>query len=60
MVLVGDFSEDDLKNKVDKKAVKKKQEETGLKYTNTKIINKKGQRYLRVWVCSVDEVESWF
>lgn len=60
MVLVGDFSEDDLKNKVDKKAVEKKKEETGLKYTNTKIINKKGQRYLRVWVCSVDEVESWF
>lgn len=60
MVLVGDFSEDDLKNKVDKKAVEKKKEETGLKYTNTKIIHKKGQRYLRVWVCSVDEVESWF
>ena len=60
MVLVGDFSEDDLKNKVDKKAVEKKKEETGLRYTNTKIINKKGQRYLRVWVCSVDEVKSWF
>lgn len=60
MVLVGDFSEDDLKNKVDKKAVEKKKEETGLEYTNTKIINKKGQRYLRVWVCNLDEVELEF
>lgn len=60
MVLVGDFSEDDLKNKADKKAVEKKKEETGLKYTNTKIINKKGQRYLRVWVCNLDEVELEF
>jgi hypothetical protein len=56
-ILVGDFDENDLKNGVDKKALQKKKEETGLKYANSKIIKKGGKTYLRLWVCSVDEFE---
>lgn len=50
-VFVGKFSENDLRNGIDKKAVEKKKKETGLKYTNTKII-KNG---LAIWVCNADD-----
>lgn len=54
-VLVGDFTEDDIKNKRDKIAVEQKMKETGLKYTNTKIIKRNGKSVaLRIWVCDVD------
>lgn len=54
-VLVGDFTEDDLKNKRDKIAVEQKMKETGLKYTNTKIIKRNGKSVaLRIWVCDVE------
>ena len=54
-VLVGDFTEDDLKNKRDKIAVEKAKKETGLNYVNTKIIKCKGKNVaLRIWVCDLD------
>lgn len=55
-VFVGEFTESDLKNGIDKKAVAEKMEKTGLKYTNTKIAkNKNKERVLRIWVCNVDD-----
>lgn len=55
MKLVGDFNEKDLINGTDKKAVEKAKQETGLQYTQTKIIKKKGEMYLRIWVCTAQE-----
>lgn len=54
-VLVGDFTEEDIKNKKEKIAVEQKMKETGLNYINTKIIKRKGNPVaLRIWVCDVD------
>lgn len=52
-ILVGDFTENDLKNGIDKIEVEKAKKKHDLKYTNTKIIVKKGIRYLRIYVCDV-------
>lgn len=53
-VLVGDFTEDDLKNKRDKIAVEKAKKETGLNYVNTKEIKRNGKIVaLRIWVCDI-------
>lgn len=42
MVLVGLFNEKDITNGTDKKAVEQKKQETGLQYTETKIVKKNG------------------
>lgn len=55
-IWVGDFTEDDLKNKVDKEVITNVQKKTGLSYTLDKIIKKNGERRLRVWVC---DLETW-
>lgn len=55
MVLVGLFDEKDLTNGTDKKAVEKAKAETGLQYTETKIIKKKGKTHLKIWVCTAEE-----
>lgn len=55
MVLVGLFDEKDLTDGTDKKAVEKAKAETGLQYTETKIIKKKGKTYLKIWVCTAEE-----
>jgi len=52
-ILVGKFTENDLKSGIDKEIVKEKQEEYNLKYTNTKIIKENGIRKLAIYVCSV-------
>lgn len=55
-VLVGTFSEEDLTKGIDKKQLAKVQEETGLKYTNTEFIKKKGKIVaLKVYACNVDD-----
>jgi len=55
-VLVGDFNEKDLKENKDRIAVEKKMKETCLKYTNTKLIKKKGEIVgMRIWVCDIDD-----
>lgn len=54
-ILVGDFNEQQLTAGEDKLAVKKAQEETGLKYVSTKIVKIKGETHLRIWVESIDE-----
>lgn len=55
MKLVGDFNENDIKQGNDKKAVEKAKRETGLSYTETKLIKKKGKTFLRIWVCTAEE-----
>ncbi len=56
MLLVGDFSEEQLRAGEDKVTVEnlKKQHED-LKYTDTKIIKKNGQTMLRIWLCTTEE-----
>lgn len=54
-ILVGNFSEEDIKSGKDKKTVKEMQEQTGLNYTNTKIIKKNSKKYLSIWLCNVQD-----
>ena len=54
-VKVGVFNENQLRNKEDKKAVEKAQKETGLNYTDTKIIKKAGQMFLEVYLIPNEE-----
>ena len=56
MVYVGRFTEEDCKNKIDKKAIEEKMKETGLQYVESKIVckNKKAVA-LDIWVCNADE-----
>lgn len=56
MVYVGRFNEEQIKNGEEKKAIKEKQEETGLKYVETKIIYKnKKPIAMDYWVCTAEE-----
>lgn len=51
-VYVGRFSEQDLSTGQDKAAVEKAMQETGLNYTNTKLVKRKGEIIaMDVWVC---------
>lgn len=54
-IFVGNFSEDDIKSKKDKKEVEKMKKQTGLNYVNTKIIKKSGKKYLSIWLCNVED-----
>lgn len=54
-ILVGNFSEEDIKNGKDKKEVEEMKKRTGLNYTNTKIIKKNGKKYLSIWVCNAQD-----
>ena len=54
-VLVGNFSENDIKNGIDKKEVEEMKKKTGLQYTNTKIIKKNGKEYLSIWLCNAQD-----
>ena len=54
-VLVGKFTENDLKNGIDKKAVEDAKEKYNLKYTNTKIIKEKGIRKLAIYLCTLED-----
>lgn len=59
-VLVGKFTEEDLKNKVDKKAVEEAKEKYNLKYTNTRLIKEKGIKKLAIYVCNIDDFKISF
>ena len=48
-IFVGEFTREDLKKGVAKLKVEEKKKETGLNYTNTKIVNGK----LKIYVCNV-------
>lgn len=54
-VLVGDFTEEDLKNGKDKVAVEKAKKENNLNYVNTKLIKRNKKTVaIRIWVCDID------
>lgn len=56
-ILVGTFTELDLKNGHDKEAVEKKKKETGLSYTNTEFVRKNDDAVsIRIYVCTVDDI----
>lgn len=51
-VYVGQFSEQDILLGIDKVAVEKVKQETGLKYTNTKFVKRNGKIVgMKIWVC---------
>jgi hypothetical protein len=52
---VGKFNEQQLKKGEDKIAIKKAQDETGLKYIDSKIIKKKGVTYMEVYLIPDEE-----
>ena len=57
-ILVGTFTELDLKNGRDKEAVEKKKKETGLSYTNTEFVRKNDDTVsIRIYVCTVDDIK---
>lgn len=57
-VYVGEFSESDLDAGIDKKAVSEAKARTGLKYTNTMLVKKRGKIVaLKIWVCDFDDVK---
>ena len=55
MIFVGKYNEQDLATGRDKVDVAKAKEQTGLKYTETKIVKEKGKTYLKIWVCTAEE-----
>lgn len=59
-VFVGTFSEDDVRNGVDKQKLWAVQNETGLKYCNTEFVKKKGKIVgLKIWACSLEDCEQF-
>lgn len=54
-VYVGEFNSNDLINGKDKIEVEKKTKETGLKYTNTKLVYKNKKIIgIKIWVCDLE------
>lgn len=59
-VFVGEFSEQDLFNGVDKAMVREMKEKTGLKYINKEFVKRAGRIVsMKIWVCSLDECEDF-
>lgn len=55
-ILVGTFTESDIDEKADRKAVDKAMAETGLNYTNAELVYSKGKiAGLRVYVCTLED-----
>lgn len=54
-IYVGEFNADDLRARKDKKAVDKVMQETGLKYTNTRLT----PNGLKIWVCDIDDCDNF-
>ncbi len=58
---VGCFDENDITNKLDKKAVEKAKEETGLKYTNQEIVYKNKKPVgIKLYVCDLQIMRIWW
>ena len=57
-IFVGTFDEKDLQLGIDKVKVAAAKQETGLKYTNTEYVKKRGQIVgIKIWVCSIDDCD---
>lgn len=58
---VGCFDEHDIANKLDKKAIEKVKEETGLKYTNQEIVYKNKKPVgIKLYVCDLQTMRIWW
>lgn len=56
-VYVGEFSVKDLSEGRDKSEVKLMMAKTGLKYTNTKLVKRKGEIVgIKIWVCDAESM----
>ena len=56
MVYIGQFNEQQLRNGEDKKLVEQKKQETGMKYTRTRIVKKGRQMVgLKIWLLTNEE-----
>ena len=54
---VGRFNEKDIRDGLDKKAVEKAKEETGLKYTNQEIVYKNQEPIaIKLYVCDLEHM----
>ncbi len=57
-ILVGTFTEDQIKKKIDKTETYKAMEKYGLKYVNTECVHKGGQIVgLKVYVCNLEDAD---
>lgn len=57
-VYVGQFSEAEVTNGLDKVCVAAKQKETGLKYTNTQLVKREGEIVaIKIWVCDAEDMK---
>ena len=57
-VYVGEFTESDLNAGKDKELVAEAMEKTGMKYTNTKMVKKRGKIVsIKIWVCDFSDVK---
>ncbi len=54
-VKVGSFNEEQLRKQEDKVATEKAMKETGLKYTDTKIVKRQGRMFLEVYLITNEE-----
>lgn len=55
-ILVGTFNEDDLRNKIDKKAIDEAMKETGYEYIHSEYVKRKGEIVgLKVYVCKMED-----
>lgn len=56
-VYVGEFSVKDISEGRDKSEVKLMMAKTGLKYTNTKLVKRKGEIVgIKIWVCDAESM----
>ena len=56
MIYIGQFNEQQCRNNEDKAIVQQKREETGLRYTKTKLVKKGGKIVgLKVWLLTDEE-----
>lgn len=56
-VFVGQFSEAEVANGLDKVCVADAQEQTGLVYTDTQLVKRKGKIVgIKIWVCDLEDM----
>lgn len=57
-VFVGEFTESEVANGLDKVCVADAQERTGLVYTNTQLVKKNGEIVaIKIWVCDLEDMK---
>lgn len=57
-VYVGQFSEAEVANGLDKVCVAAMQEKTGLKYVNTSLVKKRGEIVaIKIYVCDIQDLD---